>query len=274
MNSEIRTAVKDDIPALCEIWKACFNDTTEYINCFYKENFEHISILVYTENEKVLSMVNLIDCSFVSNEGNVKAKFLYAVGTLPCYRKKSCFTRLLKHLENDAKQNGYALFLKPSNESIIKYYEKSGFIIDSYLRIVTIPPNEENKLTVKPLSSEEYNRMRNAELSTQAYVKWDDFHVKWCVLENGYFGGKTLSVELNGKEYYIMCYPEEDMLTVTETNLSVSQLKQISGYMCKMFGKAFIKAYMPDSCSQGEKTVSSLIYNAPKRNTYVNLILI
>ncbi len=275
MNTFIRRAEEQDIPVLCKIWKDCFHDSEDYIRLFYKENFERIDVIVNTVDGKAVSMVNIIDCLFVSGKEEYKAKYIYAAGTDPCFRNKGCFTELIEYVICSAKQNGTVLFLKPSNAGLIPFYEKSGFKIDSYFRLLTVYPGEKQPLSLTPLSPEEYNRMRNEAFSSRSYVKWDNRHLRWCIKENEYFSGKTLSVNLNGKDYFIMAYPDSGTLVLNETNLSPEQLKQLCGALCDMFKTKLIKAYLPDfSCNEGEKIVSSAVYNSPLNNTYVNLILI
>ena len=99
--------------------------------------------------------------------------------------------------------------------------------------------------------------------------------MKYCVAENGFLGGKTIAIELDGTDYFLMGAPKDGTLLVTETNLSLSQLRKIGGALCAMFDADRIKAYLPDySCSEGEIIVSSVTFNAPSWNTYVNLLLI
>ena len=117
--------------------------------------------------------------------------------------------------------------------------------------------------------------MRNAAFSGLPYAKWSDRHIKWCIDENEYFSGKTIAINANGEQYFLMGSPEGDTLIITETNLSLKQLKEFSGALCDLFNTKLIKAYMPDfSCVEGEEIISSLVNNLPLRKTYVNLILI
>ena len=275
MADGIRLAEKRDIPALCTIWKSSFSDEEDYIKLFYKENFEHIETFVYEVNNTPISMVHAMDCCFAAGEEQIAAKLLYAGCTLPENRRNGCFTELMKYVIKEESQRGYALFLKPSDSDHISYYERLGFKPDSYLRLITIIPSKIKPVSAAPLSPAEYNRMRNFAFSHLPYAKWSDRHLKWCVEENEYFSGKTFSVKLNGEEYFIMAAPENNALIITETNLSVKQLKQLSGALCDMFGTEHLKAYMPEfACDEGEKIITSLVYNAPLKNTYVNLILI
>ena len=275
MPTEIRRASKRDIPFLCEIWKACFCDTEEYIKYFYEENFSRIEVLVFCVDNKPVSMVNMLEASYESGEKSQGARLIYATGTLPEHRSRGYMGELIKHACKNAKQGGYAIFLKPSKPSLVEYYSKFGFEVDSYFSVVNFEPCEKQGCEFSEISYKEYNKMRNSAFSEIPYVKWSDEHLDWCDKENAFFGGKTLSVTLDGAEYFLMAYPEEKTLVITETNLSLSLLKQISGDLCQTFETEIIKAYMPcNSDKAGERIISSVAYNTQVCNTYVNLILI
>ena len=116
--------------------------------------------------------------------------------------------------------------------------------------------------------------MRNAAFGARPHVEWPDRHVRFCVAENEWFGGKTLAVEMDNAVHFLMGAPEAETLLITETDLSLPQLQRAGGALCVEFGTSLLKSYLPDfSCTEGEEIVSSIIYNAPLRNTYVNLIL-
>lgn len=275
MKNGVRRAAKDDIPALVEIWKACFFDSEEYINYFYRENFDRIEVFVYVADGKPVCIVNILDAEFVYKNESRKAKYMYAGGTLPEYRKKGYFKKLMQFTFDRAIEEGHGLFFKPATKYMTDYTLALGPEIDSYFRLVTVEPDGREEFDAVDISHIEYNRMRNEAYSDIPFARWDDEHVRWCVNENSYFSGKTLKISLDGKEYFLMGYAENKTLILNETNLSLSQIKRISSSLCKTFGAERIKAYMPDfSCNEGERIVSSVIYNLQKRNTYVNLILI
>lgn len=274
MKTDIRKASRQDIPALCEIWKACFADTDEYISCFYKANFDRIEVTVYTVDNKPVSMVHLMDAEFVNGGKCQKAKYMYAGGTLPQHRKQGCLAAILEHEKKRAEETGVALFFKPVSPSLTDYFSRLDFEIDAYFSLLTVQPEKALPLSVCDLSYMEYNRMRNAAFAGIPYARWQDEHLRWCVEENGYFSGRTLGIELDGKDYFLMGYPEDDVLIINETNLLAAQLRQISGALCSLFGTALIKAYMPENYDEGEKIISSFVYNTALCKTYVNLILI
>ena len=275
MFNGIRTAEERDIPSLCEIWKVCFGDGEDYVRFFYRENFGHIMTAVYAVDDKPVSMLHWFDASFADGDDALDAKFLYAGGSLPEFRKNGYYTALFRYVEEYARNNGCALFGKPVRRDIIPYYQKLGFEQDASLKLVTVFPQIKEDVGFLPVSPEDYNRMRDETFSSHPYVKWSDRHVRFCIDETAFLGGGTLKVKLDGYEYFIMCVPQKDELKVIETNLSYEQLKRVAFALCDMFSVKYLKAYLPDYLyCEGEDVVSSIVYNAPLRNTYVNLILI
>lgn len=271
----IRLAEKRDIPALCEIWKACFNDPEDYIEFFYRENFGCVTAAVYVIDDRPVSMLHWFDSSFVNGDVRSCAKYLYAGGTAPEYRRNGYYGELFRYVKDLAKNNGFALFGKPARRELIPYYQTLGFEPDACFRLITVQPDGIVPVGISPLSPEKYNRMRNRVFSSRPYAEWPDRYVRFCVKENAYFGGLTAAVTLDGEEHFIMCAPEGKTLRITETSLSPDALQRACGALCGMFKTDFIKAYMPEHvCGEGEEIVSSIVYNAPLNNTYVNLILI
>lgn len=274
MKHGIGFAVKDDIPYLFDIWKAGFPDTDEYIKCFYKENFERMKVLVYYKDGKPVCMINVLDAVFRNCNSVKNAKYLYAGTTLPAYRKKGYFRALIEYLTEYALKEDCALFCKPALKERIAFYESYGFVRDAYFSLVTIQPEEKESLSFEDIEYAEYNRMRNIAFSDIPYAEWSDEHIRWCIEENALFDGRTMKIRFNGKDCFFMAYPKDRTLIITETNLSLFELKSLSGALCDLFKTELIKAYMPESCKEGESIVSSIVYNAPLLNTYVNLILI
>ncbi len=139
---------------------------------------------------------------------------------------------------------------------------------------MTVRPGEIKPLTVFPLPPEEYNRLRDRAFRGRPYAKWPDRHVRWCAADNAYFNGQTLAFEWDGAVPVLMGAPADGTLLITETDLSLPQLKALGGALCDVFGAGLLKADLPgDACGEGEEILSSIIYNAPRNNTYVNLIL-
>ena len=275
MENGIRLARKSDVPVLCGIWQDCFLDPEDYILYFYRENFDRISVPVYTVNDRPVSMLHLMDADFVNGGKQQAAKLIYAAGTAPAKRKKGCMGALIRYAEEQALREGHALFLKPATPYLTEYYRTFGFAEDARFRLVTLPPGDVRPMMASPLSAEAYNRLRNASFSSRPFARWPDSHLSWCVKENQFCGGETLSVAVDGKQHFLMGAPRENSFLIYETDLTVPQLQHLSGALCERFRTDCIQAYLPeDACGEGKTIVSSVVFNAPHHNTYVNLILI
>lgn len=275
MGNGIRLAQPRDIPALREIWKICFHDSDEYVRFFYRESLGQLAAAVYVVNDEPVSMLHWMDCRFVNGDARRDAKFLYAGGTRPEYRKKGFYGALFSYITAEAARNGFAVFGKPASRELIPYYRRFGLEPDACLRRVTVAPGERLGLTFSPLSPEAYNRLRERAFAAFPHAAWPDGHVRLCMAENAFFGGKTLAVEMDGETHFLMGAPSAQTLTIAETDLSLPQLRRAAGALCELFGVGLITAYLPErTCREGEEIVSSIVYNAPLCKTYVNLILI
>ncbi len=275
MQPNIRFAFEQDIPSLVDIWKSCFPDPEEYIRLFYRENFNRIRILVYTLDGKPVSMIHLMDASFADGLQNDPVKFIYAVGTIPSLRCKGYMRTLLIYAEECAKKDGYGLFLKPS-QGMEDYYSTLGFVEDSRFRIFTSGscPDCGKDVSFALISAEEYNHLRDNAFSVRPYVKWPDSHIRWCVNENAFCGGQTISLTFDGNTHFLIGTPDEDVLRITETDLSPEQLRSVSSAVINFFGVSRLEAFLPEyALQEGPTVISSLIFNAPQRRTYANLLL-
>ncbi len=275
MRSVIRPADERDIPDLCALWQSCFPDPGDYVRFFYRENFGRISVPVYVLDGKPVSMVHLMDASFADGPDRYPVRFVYAVGTLPPFRNRGLMRSLLLSVARSAEEDGCGLFLKPAPH-LEKYYADLGFALDSRFRVFSAAPEAGGgeEVSFAPLSAEEYNPLRNAAFSDRPFVKWPDAHVRWCVDENAYCGGRTLSLSLDGRTHFLMAYPDGGVLRVTETDLGPGQLRRAAAALCSLFGTDRLEAYLPEaSCREGAAVVSSVVFNAPLRRTYANLLL-
>ena len=275
MRSDIRLATEEDLPDLIELWRSCFADSEDYIRTFYRENFSRIRVPVYTLNQRPVSMIHLMDASFADGADEYPVRFLYAAGTRRDCRCNGFLRSLILFAADSAKKNGYGLFLKPS-PALTGYYSALGFAEDSRFSIFTAGPGEDGRkdIAFSPLSAEEYNRLRGRAFSGRPFVRWPDAHVRWCVDENAFCGGRTLALKFDENVHFLMACPSGNVLRITETDLGPEELRSVSFALCKTFGAARLEAYLPeDAVREGPTVVSSFVFNAPLRRTYANLLL-
>lgn len=106
------------------IYKEAFKDYDDYFeNLLFKHCYKYSRIL--TKSEKVVSMLFALPCEIITKNEKLKSLYIYAAATLKSMRGKGYMTKLI---ENVKKENVDLIFLRPANNSLIKFYKKLGFI--------------------------------------------------------------------------------------------------------------------------------------------------
>lgn len=108
----------DNNADIIKCWQESFGDSNDEIR-FFIDNVINAKCLAYYKDEKIASMLYLIDCKVSS----VDSKYIYAACTLNEYRKCGYMSALL----NYAKDNYKSLCLIPAEEWLIDYYSERGF---------------------------------------------------------------------------------------------------------------------------------------------------
>ena len=275
VDTGIREARRSDIPAMSEMWRLCFGDPDDYIRFFYDRNFDRLTAFVYTVDDRPVSMVQTMDSCFVDGQKRYPAKYICAAGTHPGHRHKGYYGMLFAHMRKWADEGDHALFGKPASRGCVPMYESYMLRTDACMRLVTAEPEGKTDIAFYTPSAEEYNRLRNAAFSAHPHAEWPDGHTAFCMDENAWFGGKTLAFSLDGGVHFLMAAPEDGTLIITETDLTLPQLKRAAAAFNGVFGTERVRAYLPDfACGEGEEILSSMVYNSPFEDTYVNLILL
>lgn len=104
---------------IISLWQRVFGDDEDYIN-YFLDKCVNKSCLGYFENDKLVSMLFLIDCTYCGCKG----KYVYAVATDEKCRGRGYASSLI----NEAKtQMSDFLWLIPATESLFEYYSRLGF---------------------------------------------------------------------------------------------------------------------------------------------------
>ena len=107
---------KNDIISL---WHSVFKDSEEEIS-FFIENAKKTECLGYYDENRLASMLFLVECSIE----NKKGKYIYAACTDKEYEGRGLMSALLSY----SKTLSYSFIcLIPANEGLINFYEKRGF---------------------------------------------------------------------------------------------------------------------------------------------------
>ena len=237
-----------DADAILHLWSVCFGDEEEYIRYFLAHRMTKENMLVIWADGRPVSMASFLPAAWLHNGEYQDARYVYAVATLPEYRGRGYATRILtcarEHFEEP-------LLLAPAEESLIRFYEKMGFqrAFGQTRQTVTVDVaaqelGGEETVERKPVTAEDYVKLRDQSCEKEGYVRWDEAAVQYAMDVNANAGGTTDIVirkpEREGEKPaedqrdLLMYRPDGDVLEIVETTLDDAELR---GMLPRLFAE-------------------------------------
>lgn len=226
--SSVVFANETDKAAIEEIWHECFGDGVEYIDMYLENRFETENMLVIHEDNRPVSMLSLLPVNITINGEKHSARYVYAVATLPAYRKKGYASKLIEHAFYKYDE---PLILQPSSDELRRYYGRLGFDeafkqspcwlynmnsmkAAAVLEKMSYEISEDmtsmqksgvseiraeealqlEKWQVEDVSAREYKEIRDSCFDGEGYVEWDEEAVEYAIRENAFCGGRALKL--------------------------------------------------------------------------------
>jgi len=264
VESSVVFANETDADAVAHIWQVCFGDDREYIDLYLTNRFQTENMLVIHEDGRPVSMLSLLPVTVTIGGEKHQARYVYAVATLPEYRKKGYASRLIHHAFD---KYGEPLILQPADERLQWYYEQLGFeevfrqspcwVYHSYAGKMTqmsenmayelaedmtyvsennseIRAAELGKWQAQEVSAKEYKEIRDQYFAGEGYVEWDEEAVRYAMKENSFCNGSTLKLtnRENGARkalMYRVCDKDSGTgkLQIVETTLDGEELAEV-----------------------------------------------
>ena len=243
---------------IIDLWQQCFHDDSTYIEMYLDHRFEIENMLVIYEDSRPVSMASLLPVQVTIHGTKENARYVYAVGTLPAYRKKGYASEILRHA---LEKYGEPLILQPADRDLQEYYEKHGFV-DAFgespcwiyagkcTGTPVIPSGSENNLraaemyasdtgleelggwSVADADAKAYKAVRDEAFEKEGYVEWDEQAVAYALKGNQFCKGRTLLLTKTVKDTdvrraVLMYRIEGDSLHIIETTLHDNELHEI-----------------------------------------------
>ncbi len=258
VQSRVVYANKADFDSIREMWQTCFGDSREYIDNYLRKRFTDENMLVIYADKKPVAMASFLPILLTVKGEKKKARYLYAVATLPEYRRKGLVTSIIRF---GAEKYGVPLVLCPESEELKKYYSEIGFReafikSDCCKNMTHVSENIENKeiqareknpsaegaqderlgeWQVSEPSAETYKKLRDSYFEQECYVEWDAEAVGYAIDENRICCGRTLMLSSERAdevmpEQRLLMYrrvAERKELCIVETTLETKQLDGI-----------------------------------------------
>ena len=226
----IREVENKDYEDLIFLWQKCFDDEREYIESFLTFFRDRMKAFVYEKDSKVVSAVYCLPSELSFEKKKYNSWYLYAVSTLPEYRKRGYAGQIIGHIkENLAKES--ALFLTPSNEKNHSFYSALGFEDAFYQYIKTYKLKEiDSDIIIKQRENEDIYELRNKILKDENYVVWDSKHIDFA------FGEELFLVEKSGEiKGYFHIENEKNEYYVDELCVEADLIEETISKICKMY---------------------------------------
>lgn len=234
----ITFASREMIPYLKEMWKICFNDEESYINLYFDKRFSEDDMLVLLIEGKPVSMLSLLPAVLIiKNLELKKINYIYAVATLPEYRRNGYCKKLIEHALEIINLKNEAAILLPASSKLRKYYRSTGFTdafnllkrnINIQTHSIRSMENQEDIFEICDITPEEYKKLRDICFYKEGYVCWDINAIEYAIEETVFCGGYCKKIIYKNKEYAALYYIENNkklyIKEITATDLQAESL--------------------------------------------------
>ena len=247
----VREYRKSDYEELVSLWQICFGDERDFIESFFVSFKDRMKAFVYEEDEKVVSAVYLLP-SKICVKKELDAWYLYAVSTLPGYRKRGFASNIINYIKklDDGKT---ILFLTPSSEENRLFYKSLSFE-DKFINYEYKYCYEKANCDVKlEKMTGDISKIRNSLLK-ENFVKWDKEHISFSFDENLFLikNGEKISGYLHFKK-------DNGEISVDEIIADEKDISSALSQLCKMLNIKNIKV-MSNKGNEYCKKYKGMIY--------------
>lgn len=111
-----------------ELWKACFEDTEEFISFYFDRKYQDENALVYEENKEAIASLQMIPYPMTWAGTMIRTSYISGACTLPVARNKGIMTQLLTEAFRQMQQKDMDISsLIPAEPWLYAYYGKMGY---------------------------------------------------------------------------------------------------------------------------------------------------
>lgn len=235
----------EDKEYLCSLWQQVFEDSVDYIKCFFEYYYQDENVYIWKEKDEITTVLYALPAEIripselwilpeMQNPAKkdkcsrtLQAYYLYAIATVPKYRGNHYLEQMLPALKEKLGEDSI-LFLVPEKE-VIPYYESLGFMCrraasgrkSESRRENNVENRAENQtenqtetgIEILPLSDPVlYKKLRNQAFADGAYVAWDEHEIAYAMEEIRESGGEVYLIRSREKEDLSDGYMEKEYL--------------------------------------------------------------
>lgn len=177
MSLNLRLAKKEDLNFLKNCWKICFEDSDNFINWHFDNNFNFRNTVVAEYGQALCAAAYVTPYNLKFNKEQLPFYYIFGVGTLPQYRGLGIASALMDFITTNKGLNIKNSFLISDADDL---YVKNGYKKIDKRCIYTCPTENfsENSITKLPKNESELTALINKLDSLYEYHTADKISVK------------------------------------------------------------------------------------------------
>lgn len=271
VQSHVVFADRKQTESIITLWNRCFGDDRAYIELYLQNRLESENMYVIYEDNRPVSMASLLPVQVTIHGRKEKARYVYAVATLPEYRSRGYASEIIRHATDRYME---PLILQPADRDLQGYYGERGFVdafgqspcwiyagrCTSAVSADNIQPcahevQAAEEMTAKDkldllgswqvfdAEEKEYKAVRDQFFEGEGYVEWDEKAIAYAIKENQFCGGRTLLLAQDEaetpKKAVLMYRIEKNGLHIIETTLDDAALYDVLPELLEHTGTAW-----------------------------------
>jgi predicted acetyltransferase len=229
------------IEELKHIWNVCFDDGEAYSDLYFSHAYSPENTLVHTVGGRAVAMLSLLPATLVTPAGERKARYVYAVATLPAFREQGFSQQLATQADVRMRAEGCELaIVVPASEALVGFYRRQGFAPAFFRRTVSFRTDHPDGF-VPPegvpsgdtgSGIQKIVTWREQFFSTAgSFVRWDAGLLSYAIRECRIAGGDAFCFAERDDEGYIIVKCEGDTVTVQETAVSPTLAPRLPAFL-------------------------------------------
>jgi hypothetical protein len=194
-------------------------------------------MLVIHRDGRPVSMASFLPVRLWRGGERVEAYYVYAVATLPEYRRQGLAAQILSFAQ-ETFEKLLLLQVARGDEKLVQFYEKLGFFPAFEKRerqelVIGQESGTDEDVELDRIFPDAYKKLRDAHFAGEGYAEWDEEAISYALTENRFCGGSAFLVRCGEREDILLCRAEGDELSVIETTLPEALLLQVLPEVCE-----------------------------------------